>query len=115
MATTGAMDGFSMHDRDSLNAVNDLPLDMQNVVRDQARNAVAWAFISIMPILGASVIAGFFLGNVYIVPSSTAAIQEEPKEDQETVQYSEVVQGMFLLAALQRNINCSKELTKITT
>jgi hypothetical protein len=58
--------GYNSHDTNSLNAITDLPQAVQDIVRAAAKDAVMWAFISIMPILGISLFTSFFLGNVWI-------------------------------------------------
>ncbi|KAL2833886.1 major facilitator superfamily domain-containing protein [Aspergillus cavernicola] len=52
--------------RQSLDYIASLPGDLQDEVRRQGRDAIMWAYIAIMPILGISVVTGCFMGNVWI-------------------------------------------------
>lgn len=61
----------------SLSAIADLPAPQQKAVRMMGRDAVMWAFISIMPIIGTGLITGFFLGNVWIKNKTTATTTKQ--------------------------------------
>lgn len=56
--------GFNVHSRASLQAISSLPPAEQVIIRHAGQKATMWAFIGIMPVLGMSVIAGAFMGNV---------------------------------------------------
>ena len=58
------------HSSSSLRAIAALPAEVRATVRDGARHAVVWAFISIMPIVGTCVLAAALLGNVRITRQS---------------------------------------------
>ncbi|KIW95598.1 uncharacterized protein Z519_04183 [Cladophialophora bantiana CBS 173.52] len=58
--------GFSLHNQASLDLINDLPPAEQKAIRSQGATATMWAFISILPILGLSLLASLLLGNVWI-------------------------------------------------
>ncbi|CEL11181.1 hypothetical protein ASPCAL14284 [Aspergillus calidoustus] len=51
---------------ESLDFIASLPDSLQAGVRHAGKDAIMWAYISIMPILGISLVTGFFLGNVWI-------------------------------------------------
>ncbi len=61
-----ASGGFNLHNQDSLDLIGQLPAAQQDAVRSQGATATMWAFISIIPILGLSLLASLFLGNVWI-------------------------------------------------
>lgn len=54
----------------SLEFIDSLPSHVQKMVRLSGKDAIMWAYIAIMPILGISVFTGMFLGNVWIKPKS---------------------------------------------
>ena len=66
--------GFNLHNHDSLDLIGQLPAAQQEAVRSQGATATMWAFISIIPILGLSLLASLFLGNVWIS-------KNKPKKD----------------------------------
>lgn len=57
-------------DVQSLDAIADLPSALQATVREAGRSGVEWAFISILPILGLSILACLVLGNVWVKPTA---------------------------------------------
>lgn len=57
----------------SLDFVNGLPGPQQEGVRIAGRDAIMWAYIAILPILGVSLVTGLFLGNVWIKPRKKTA------------------------------------------
>jgi hypothetical protein len=57
---------YSNNSTNSLNSITELPQAVQDIVRAAGKNAVMWAFISIMPIMGISLFTSFFIGNVWI-------------------------------------------------
>jgi predicted MFS family arabinose efflux permease len=62
-----AINGASaIYNSDSLDAVNDAPPELRTEIRHTGADAVMWAFISIIPVLGLSLLANLFLGNVLI-------------------------------------------------
>ncbi|KAL4783760.1 major facilitator superfamily domain-containing protein [Aspergillus varians] len=82
---------------DSLDFVNSLPKHVQEGVRLAGRDAIMWAYIAVLPILGVSLVTGLCLGNVWIKP--------KPKGDQEQgaerVGESDVVYVPYLYAVLK--------------
>jgi hypothetical protein len=75
----------------SLQGIDALPDSVQALVRDQAAHAVMWSFISILPIMGLSVIGATVLGNVWIKPRN-------PENEDEA--RGAVIYSSFLLALL---------------
>ena len=59
----------NLHNAASLDLISQLPPAEQHAIRAQGATATMWAFISIIPILGASLLASLFLGNVWISKS----------------------------------------------
>ncbi|KAL3461957.1 major facilitator superfamily domain-containing protein [Aspergillus heterothallicus] len=51
---------------ESLGFIAALPDAVQESVRNAGKEAIMWAYISIMPILGISLVTGLFMGNVWI-------------------------------------------------
>ncbi|KAF2396086.1 MFS general substrate transporter [Trichodelitschia bisporula] len=58
---------------DGLDAIRALPDAVQLAVRQRAAHAVMWAFASALPLMGLSVLAACFLGNVWINPAKEGA------------------------------------------
>jgi hypothetical protein len=50
----------------NLDSLQNLPPALQEAVRNAAAKAVMWAFVSVLPFVGLSVVAAMFLGNVWI-------------------------------------------------
>ncbi|KAL4801840.1 MFS general substrate transporter [Aspergillus unguis] len=74
----------------SLQFIDSLPSSVQEDVRMAGKDAIMWAYIAILPILGLSVVTGMFLGNVWIKKRKTVASveggsQEEVQEGNEVV------------------------------
>ncbi|KAH8431738.1 uncharacterized protein LDX57_009393 [Aspergillus melleus] len=98
----------------SLSFIDALATDEQRVVRGMGRDAIMWAYIAIMPIMGISLVAGLVMGNVWIKPvdkgeddmSMDRRVEEEQvgvevaQEEQETG-HSEVVYVSFLWALVK--------------
>lgn len=101
--------GLDLHNTgQSLEAIDKLPPDIQNYVRNLAKNAVMWAFISIIPIMAISLVAVFFLGNVWI-KSKKAKEEAERKAAEhgkigEAIVSSEVIQVPFMWALITVSI-----------
>lgn len=71
---------FDPHNTDSLDSISALPQNVQDVVRNAGKDAIMWAFIAILPILGISLVTGFFLGNAWVKPSKRKQEEEEEAE-----------------------------------
>jgi hypothetical protein len=63
---------ITSHSTQSLQGINALPPAAQDFVRQKAAHAVMWSFISVLPIMGLSVVAATMLGNVWIKPKKSA-------------------------------------------
>lgn len=57
---------FSLHNQSALDAISRLPAAQQDAIRSTGADATMWAFVSILPILGLSLVVAFGLGNVWI-------------------------------------------------
>lgn len=78
----GSGGGFSMGTgSQSLEAINDLPTEIQEFVRDVGKDAVKWAFISITPIMAISLVAVLFLGNVWIKSKKAKEFRERAERE----------------------------------
>lgn len=85
----------------SLDFVNGLPVSQQEGVRIAGRDAIMWAYIAILPILGISLVTGVFLGNVWIKPKKkTIPVLEEGGVENRTGE-SEVIHVPYLYAILK--------------
>jgi len=73
---TGNGDIGSHNSTSSINAINSLPLDAQNAIRNKGAEAVMWSFISVLPIMLVSIISATLLGNIWISPKKTEADKE---------------------------------------
>ncbi|OAP60460.1 hypothetical protein AYL99_05462 [Fonsecaea erecta] len=72
---------FNLHNQSSLDLIKNLPPAEQKAIRSQGATATMWAFISILPILGLSLLASLFLGNVWISKKKPkAAAAQDPTE-----------------------------------
>ncbi|KAJ9606625.1 hypothetical protein H2200_008633 [Cladophialophora chaetospira] len=72
--------GFNLHNQDSLDLISQLPATQQHAIRSQGATATMCAFISIIPILGLSLLASMFLGNVWISKRKDSKDSEEGGE-----------------------------------
>jgi hypothetical protein len=102
-AITNAGKNVSPHNTQSLSAINALPPSIQSFVREKAAKAVMWAFISIMPIMGFSVLAAAWLGNVWI---NSRKNKDNVGTDEKSKSY--VMYGSFLLALLKGDVEAKK-------
>lgn len=81
--------GVSRNSTQSISAIDALPNNVRDVLRQQAARAVMWAFISALPLMGLSVAAATVLGNVWI----------KPKKKEGDAARGEVIYSSYLLAA----------------
>lgn len=100
--------GINLHSQQSLDAIKDLPPAVQAMIRDQAKDAVKWAFVSILPILGLALIASLFLGNVWIKGTKSTQANAEKKNETGS---SEALNRSYLLALLKGNVEAGRELS----
>ncbi|OJJ47827.1 hypothetical protein ASPZODRAFT_15276 [Penicilliopsis zonata CBS 506.65] len=66
LTNTTTTTSFNAVDTSSLSFIDDLPAAEQAVVRAAGKQAIVWAFLAIMPIMGISLVTGWFIGNVWI-------------------------------------------------
>jgi len=75
--------GFNLHNQDSLDLIGQLHPAQQQAIRSQGATATMWAFISIIPILGLSLLASLFLGNVWISKKASKDREDGAEKAQE--------------------------------
>lgn len=98
----GGQGGFDAHDTQSLTTLANLPDAVQDKVRMAGKDAVMWAFISIMPIMGISLVTGLFLGNVWIKKKGPKDDEEKREpEEEEDAGSSQVIYVPYLWALLK--------------
>lgn len=91
---------YSLHDTSSLNAIATLPAAEQQALRDTGADATMWAFISILPFLGLSMLASFGLGNVRVLKQKKTDAERLASDD--GVDGHEVDRGIYLLNLFSR-------------
>lgn len=67
-SASGDMARLDVHDGASLEYIVGLPGPEQEAMRTAGKEAIMWAFIAIMPVIGLSLATGLVLGNVWIKP-----------------------------------------------
>lgn len=85
----------SRNSTQSVQGIDALALDTQNALRDEAAHAVMWSFISVLPIMGLSVVAATMLGNVWIKPSTS----KDGQKSKGAVLYSSYLRALFTVCA----------------
>ncbi|KJK65080.1 drug resistance transporter EmrB/QacA subfamily protein [Aspergillus parasiticus SU-1] len=104
--------GLDVHDTNSLTFIADLPEEAQRSVRLAGRDAIMWAYIAVLPIMGLSLVTGLFIGNVWIRPKSK--VDEEQRDGlEEEGSHSEVIYVPYLWALLKGNVDSYKKTNKI--
>ncbi|THC93928.1 hypothetical protein EYZ11_006610 [Aspergillus tanneri] len=101
---------FNVHDTSSLSVITTLSPAAQKVVRMAGKDAIMWAYISILPVMGVSLISGLLMGNVWIKPKSKDEDQEHV--DAEGSRHSEVVYVSYLWALLKGNVTSYKQISR---
>ncbi|KAL2810549.1 major facilitator superfamily domain-containing protein [Aspergillus granulosus] len=88
---------------ESLDFIASLPGALQEEVRNAGKDAIMWAYISIMPILGISLVTGLFMGNVWIRKrgGSEGQVRIETEGDSGSASVSEVIYVPYLYAAFK--------------
>ncbi|KAL4746353.1 hypothetical protein BDW72DRAFT_210496 [Aspergillus terricola var. indicus] len=97
----------------SLAFINSLPADAQAKVRASGRDAIMWAYVAILPIIGVSVLTTLFMGNVWIGKrkNRTAAVEQGMSETGTGSGESEVIFVPYLYA-LVKGINKYRHITR---
>lgn len=111
----GGTSGFDIHSPTAFEALAELPPEVLEDVRATAANAISWAFISILPFLGISIIAASLLGNVWVSKNKTAEAEGEVDADMrdqtQSVQRDgrpEVLTGIYFRALLRRTVEVER-------
>lgn len=68
-AVQGLGDGgtpLNVHDQSSLSMLDGLSAAAQEAIRAAGKDAIMWAFIAILPIMGVSLLTGLIMGNVWV-------------------------------------------------
>lgn len=81
----------------SLDVLNALPATAKTEVQNAAARAVMWAFVSVLPFVGLSIVASILLGNVWIGKGGKAANEKNAAIEAEKGQ---VMYGMYLPALI---------------
>lgn len=119
---TGSM--MNMQDNASLDAISNLSPEEQEAVRNQGSIATMWAFISILPIVGVTLISSISLGNVWISsrkketadgdeakpphPDGLCARHANGEDVEESVSTSsavDILEGSYLLALFRGDVH----------
>ncbi|KAF2654386.1 MFS general substrate transporter [Lophiostoma macrostomum CBS 122681] len=85
----------------NLNILDTLPPATKLAVQNAAAKAVMWAFVAILPFMALSVVAAFFLGNVWI--GKDAQEGKDGKSATKEIK-GQVLYGSFVLSALRGNV-----------
>ncbi|PGH06906.1 hypothetical protein GX51_02151 [Blastomyces parvus] len=106
----------------SLDDISKLPLEVQDHIRNTGKDAVMWAFISIMPIMAISFVTGIFLGNVWIKKKGGGSENQIGQgastplaDDDEDIESNEVVYVSYLWARITGTLDEKKRITKPLT
>ncbi|KAF4156354.1 hypothetical protein CNMCM6936_006501 [Aspergillus lentulus] len=100
---SGDMAGLDVHDGSSLEYIAGLPSPEQEAIRTAGKEAIMWAFIAIMPVIGLSLATGLVMGNVWIKPERSRQRQEQAETGGEETSeggHSEVIYVPYLWALL---------------
>ncbi|KAL3479584.1 major facilitator superfamily domain-containing protein [Aspergillus californicus] len=97
---------------ESLSYISSLPADVQDSVRAAGRDAIMWAYIAIMPILGISVVTGLFMGNVWIRKRKTTQQLEGGSQGRDEGGDSEVLDVPYLYAIFKGNVEKYKHVNQ---
>jgi hypothetical protein len=122
---------INLHTEASLDSISQLPAAEQATIRAQGATATMWSFISILPILGVTLIASLGLGNVWISKKKGGDAEKKgegalaAREDGTCVRHTrgadgdantesagsgvEILEGVYLLALLRGNIKTLKK------
>jgi hypothetical protein len=86
----------------SLEILNSLPAQAKQDVQNAAAKAVMWALISVLPFVALSIVACFFLGNVWIGKAKDAKAGRVEEKGQ-------VLYGSYLLASCTGRLGAEKQ------
>ncbi|GFF29993.1 uncharacterized MFS-type transporter C16A3.17c [Aspergillus udagawae] len=112
---SGDMAGLDVHDEASLEYIAGLPGPEQEAIRTAGKEAIMWAFIAIMPVIGLSLATGLVMGNVWIKPERSRQRQKQAGTGTEGADdggHSEVIYVPYLWALLTGNVTRYKHTNK---
>ncbi|ODH21702.1 hypothetical protein ACO22_05625 [Paracoccidioides brasiliensis] len=122
MSSGSRSGGSDTNSNQSLDDISKLPPGVQESIRNTGKNAVMWAFVSIIPIMAISFVTGMFLGNVWIKKKSDKSAEQNQQndpapaaDDDEHIASNEVVYSSYLWALLTRTLEAKKHITKPLT
>ncbi|KAF1943232.1 MFS general substrate transporter [Clathrospora elynae] len=90
----------------SLDLLNNLPPAAKQAAHNAAAKAVMWALLSVLPFFGLSIIASFFLGNVWIGKAAVQAKGDKPAREAEK---GKVIYNAYLPALFTGNVAAWKQ------
>lgn len=79
---------------------------VKDAVQNAAAKSVMWALITVLPFVGLSIVASFFLGNVWIGKIANGG---EGERSQQEVARGHVMYGVYLLALLKGSVAANKQ------
>ncbi|PWY95636.1 MFS multidrug transporter [Aspergillus sclerotioniger CBS 115572] len=103
---------LDVHDTNSLSFFDDLPAAAQEGVRIAGKHAIMWAFISILPIIGVSLIASAILGNVWVNVKAKRDKEGQIEAAEGEEGHSEVIYVPYLWALAKGTITTHKRTSK---
>ncbi|OJJ75044.1 hypothetical protein ASPBRDRAFT_40292 [Aspergillus brasiliensis CBS 101740] len=108
----GTGSSLNVHDTNSLAFLDNLPVAVQGSVHMAAKNAIMWAFISIIPITGLSLLTTVvIMGNVWVNVRAKNDGDNARGDDGEDGR-SEVIHVPYLWALAKGTINTHKRISK---
>ncbi|PYH96397.1 MFS multidrug transporter [Aspergillus ellipticus CBS 707.79] len=110
----GAGSTLNVHDTNSLSFLNDLPASVKESVQLAGKNAIMWAYISILPIMGISLMTAMIMGNVWVNMKAKSIDDESQDSSQDSGERerSEVIYVPYLWALSKGTINAHKRISK---
>ncbi|KZF21408.1 major facilitator superfamily transporter MFS-1 [Xylona heveae TC161] len=99
---------FNLHNSESLSSIDQLPPALQDEVRDKAKVAVMFAFVSIIPILALGLLGSSLLGNVWIRKSKASDNVEGQDSHEPTLNRSRVIYKSYLWALIRGNVKANQ-------
>ncbi|GLB03768.1 hypothetical protein AtubIFM57258_009013 [Aspergillus tubingensis] len=107
----GTGSSLNVHDTNSLAFLDNLPAAVQDSVHMAAKDAIMWAFISIIPIIGLSLITTTIMGNVWVNVRAENDGEHAGGNNTEDGR-SEVIHVPYLWALAKGTITTHKRISK---
>ncbi|OJZ92610.1 hypothetical protein ASPFODRAFT_177693 [Aspergillus luchuensis CBS 106.47] len=107
----GTGSSLNVHDTNSLAFLDNLPAAVQDSVHMAAKDAIMWAFISIIPIIGLSLITTTIMGNVWVNVRAKNDGEHAGGNNTEDGR-SEVIHVPYLWALAKGTITTHKRISK---